>query len=90
MSRCQHGRVLTPGLCWKCEVERQEASGSLPPAHGWAAGDTLRFPPYKTVFKVEQVVERGLVLSIAENGSHKHLCEWARVLEGERPNEKAQ
>jgi hypothetical protein len=38
------------------------------------------------VWKVEQVVKRGLVISHIENGGHKHLVEWARVSEGERPN----
>jgi hypothetical protein len=63
----------------------ERTHGSLHPAC-WAIGDTINFPPYRMIWKVEQVVESGLVISHIENGGHRHLVEWPCVEEGVRLN----
>ena len=65
------------------EAERKEG---LAGRAGWAVGDTLRFPPLISVWEVQQVVERGLVVELEDIGGHRHLIEWHEAAKAVRPN----
>lgn len=40
------------------------------------AGASVTFPPWKQVWTVEKVVERGAILYKMSGDPHKHLAEW--------------
>ena len=45
----------------------------------WSVFDTFTIPPFATVWEVQQVVERGLVVEEEGAGGHRHLVEWSEL-----------
>jgi hypothetical protein len=39
-------------------------------------GLRFRYPDHRTVWRIDKIVERGVVVVMDENGSHKHMSDW--------------
>ena len=48
-------------------------------------GDVIRFPPWKNLWRVNKIVERGVITELAiqkkDVDPHKHLDEWHMEIE---------
>lgn len=51
-------------------------------------GFRFRYPPWKTVWEVKAIAERGVVVAVYEDwcgrrvtGAHHHLCSWDQKIE---------
>lgn len=43
-------------------------------------GFRFRYPSWKTIWEVKEVVKRGAIVDMIQESGHHHLCEWAEEI----------